>query len=212
MAQTVGYVIDRAKRILQESGEGTRWTDSELVGWLNEAYLAVCVVRPDASAKIDEVTLSAGAKQQLPEDGLRLMDVVSGGIRATTRRALDTMRPGWQSEPSGPPEMYAYDDLQPATYWIYPPAASGDSLTLSYTVSPKPHDTASLQAVRDEALSISDRYAQPLLDFVLYRAFSKDAETQANAQRSTIHYQAFSVAIESKSAGDAMTSPNGAPE
>jgi len=214
MAQTVGAVIDRAKRILQERGTGIRWTDGELIGWLNEAYVAVAVERPDAHGVIEMVELQAGAKQALPEGGLRLMDVIADergrAIRATSRRTLATMRPDWQAEEPGERfEFYLVDDRLPTAFWLYPPAAAGARVEISYVATPAQHDTAGLAAVAGSALSVSDRYATALLDFVLYRAFAKDAETPANLQRSQNHYQAFAVAMSGKGQGDVLTSPNG---
>ncbi|HAO02938.1 MAG TPA: hypothetical protein DCQ42_14780, partial [Halomonas sp.] len=48
---TVGTVIRNAKLVLQEvTAAGTRWTNEELLGWLNEAYQAIVQIKPDASA------------------------------------------------------------------------------------------------------------------------------------------------------------------
>ncbi|GEK46552.1 hypothetical protein HPA02_08350 [Bisbaumannia pacifica] len=209
MAQTVGDIISRAKRILQERGQGVRWTDSELIGWLNEAYVAVAVQRPDAHARVGMIDLQAGARQTLPADGLRLMEVLSGesgrAIRETSRRTLATMRPNWQAEEADSEfEFYLHDDLHPAVFWVYPPALAGARVEASYVATPAQHNTASLSAVEASAISVSDRYATALLDFVLYRAFAKDAEAQANQARSQGHYQAFAAAMGGKVQGDTL--------
>lgn len=210
MAQTAGDIVRRAKRILQERGEGIRWTDSELIGWLNEAYIAVATQRPDAHSKIDTVTLSAGAKQALPSDGLRIMEVIGDGARLTTRRMLSTMRPSWQSEtPSRPFEFYVLDDMNPTMFWLYPPAVAGSEVEVSYVGKPKQHEGESLTAVGNEPISVSERFTTALLDFVLYRAFAKDAEAAANINRSQSHYQAFAAAMAGKAQGDALVSPGG---
>ena len=44
-------------------------------------------------------------------------------------------------------------------------------------------------------ISVVDTYANALMDYILYRAFSKDAEFAANAARATAHYGAFSSAM-----------------
>lgn len=214
MAQTVGAVIDRAKRILQERGTGIRWTDSELLGWLNEAYVAVATQRPDAHSVIEMIELQAGARQALPAGGLRLMDVVADEqgrtIRATSRRTLATMRPDWQAETPGDRfEFFLVDERLPTTFWLYPPAAAGVKVEASYITTPEQHGTETLDAVSADPLSVSDRYATALLDFLLYRAFAKDAETPANLSRSQSHYQAFAVTMGGKGQGDVLTSPNG---
>jgi len=214
MAQTVGDIIGRAKRILQERGEGIRWTDSELIGWLNEAYVAVAVERPDAHSTVGTISLSAGARQQLPAGGLRLMDVLASAsgraVRPTTQRMLATMRPTWQSETaSEEPEFFVPDDRHPTEFWVYPPATEGASVKASYVTTPEQHATDSLASVETDPVSVSDRYATALLDFTLYRAFAKDAESPANLNRSQGHYQAFANAVSGKGRGDVLTSPTG---
>jgi hypothetical protein len=42
---------------------------------------------------------------------------------------------------------------------------------------------------------MDDIFANALLDYVLYRASTKDAEQAANAQRAVAHYQAFQNAL-----------------
>lgn len=211
---TVGAIIERAKRVLQEvTADGVRWTNSELIGWLNEAYIAVAVARPDSATVTDRVPLVEGARQRIPADGLRLVEVLASGkggaVKPTTRRTLATLRPAWQAEPPAEPEFYLFDDLQPTEFWLYPPAAAGDELLVSYARAPVQHDAANPTGAWSQPVSVSDRYATALLDFVLYRAFAKDAETAANLGRSQTHYQAFSLAVGQKGQGDAMISPNG---
>ena len=46
------------------------------------------------------------------------------------------------------------------------------------------------------------------MDYTLFRAYTKDAEFAANAQRANTHYQLFMVAITGKSQIDVISSPN----
>ncbi|SNY95568.1 phage adaptor protein [Halomonas sp. hl-4] len=210
MAQTVGAVIDRAKRILQERGDGIRWTVEELVGWLNEAYIIVATQRPDAHSITADISLQAGARQQIPDDGLRLMDILANekgrAIRATDRRMLDTTLPNWAGEKASlDTEFFVFDERTPRDFWVYPPAPEGAQVSAVYVEQPSPH------AVGDMAspLSVSDRYAPALLDLVLYRAFSKDAESQANLGRAQMHYKSAMEGVGIKTQSDTAMSPNG---
>lgn len=207
--QTVGGVIERAKKVLQESGTGIRWKDSELIGWLNEAYIAVATMRPDAHSIVAEVTLEQGARQALPADGLVAMEVLAGdsgrAAKPATRRMLTTMRPNWQSEkPSRSPEFYVLDTDTPTAFWLYPPAAQGSKAEIVYAATPAQHSTDQLATIATDALSVADRYATAVLDFMLYRAYAKDAETPANFQRSQSHYQAFASMMSGKAQGDSL--------
>ena len=54
-------------------------------------------------------------------------------------------------------------------------------------------------------MQLDDVYEGALLDYVLYRAYAKDAENPANMNRSTSHYQAFVSALGGKIQGEAAT-------
>tara|TARA_Y100000389_G_scaffold67154_2_gene63402 strand:+ start:6231 stop:7121 length:891 start_codon:yes stop_codon:yes gene_type:complete len=57
-------------------------------------------------------------------------------------------------------------------------------------------------------LDIPDIYANAIMNYVLYMAYSKDADFAANAARSQSHYQQFATAVTSKNVIDTITSPN----
>jgi len=56
-------------------------------------------------------------------------------------------------------------------------------------------------------INLDDTYANPLLDYMLYRAYSKDAEQAGNAQRAMAHYQAMADAINGIDSCEAKESP-----
>ena len=216
---TVGSVINNAKLVLQEVTEaGTRWTNEELIGWLNEAYQAVVQAKPDASSVNDSVTLAAGTRQTIPSDGLRLIDVVRNtasssdqlGILVTTRRALDTTRRSWHADtPSINIEQFVFDDQDPTHFYVYPPAQSGAKIELIYSAVPSPHSkTGGLNAIENDPIKLNDSYAPVITDYILYRAYSKDAEHAANLNRAQMHLQSYMQALGSKSQNDQRISPN----
>ncbi|WP_108449353.1 DUF6682 family protein [Halomonas sp. BN3-1] len=212
MASSVGTVIARAKAILQERGTGIRWTDSELIDWLNEAYTAIAVERPDAHSEIVTHELVEGARQQLPASALRLMDVISNprgrAVRNIDRDGLDRLRPTWRSErPTEDIELFMEDVRKPDVFWVYPPAEGGVEIDMLVVQSPGAHTTDDLSAISTDPLLVSERYATALVDYVLYRAFAKDAEGQANSARSGSHYQAFMNAVQGKGRGDVLVTP-----
>lgn len=216
---TVGTVIRNAKLVLQEvTAAGTRWTNEELIGWLNESYQAIVQIKPDASSVNASVSLTQGTRQEIPQDGLRLIDVVRNtatasdklGILVTTRRALDTTRRGWHAdEQSTNIEQYVFDDQDPTRFYVYPPAASGAEIEIIYSSTPKPHNQdQGLEALRNEPLRLNDSYAPVITDYILYRAYSKDAEHAANLNRAQMHMQSYMSALGQKVEIDRYNSPN----
>lgn len=178
-----------------------RWTIAELCRYYNDGQRAVATVRPDALVKTAACPLVVGTRQTLPADGVKLIEPVrnTGGtqraVRMVAREILDAQVPGWHSLPGKAEIVHVmYDLREPLAFYTYPPAALGASLDLTY--SAKTVDIAipaAGAAVTDVAgnLSLSDQFANPLRDYILFRAYSKDATYTANAPRADKHLQLF---------------------
>ena len=54
----VTEIVSRVEAILQDSN--VRWPRLELQKWLNESYLSIVLLRPDANAKCATFTCAAG--------------------------------------------------------------------------------------------------------------------------------------------------------
>lgn len=216
---TVGTIIGNAKLILQEvTAAGTRWTNEELIGWLNEAYQVVVQAKPDASSVNEDLTLATGTKQTIPASGQRLLEVVRNtaptsqgmGVLVATRRSLDLTRRSWHKDTESIDiEQYMFDDLDPTHFYVYPPAASGAQVEIIYSAVPTPHDASSgLTAIAAETIKLPDTYAPIITDYILYRAYSKDAGHAANLQRATMHMNMVNTGLGVKAQSDMTNSPN----
>lgn len=219
MATTVGQLLTRARRILQEiTQDGTRWTNAELLDWLNEAYAVVVDIRPSANTVISEVACQGGTRQSIPAEAARLIDVIRNtappavGLAVTqvSRAMLDTTRRRWHGEPPTESiEQFAFDDLDPRHFYVYPPAKDTARLEILYSIVPELHSPSEATTSSSEAIRLPDTYVPILLDLVLARAFSKDAESAANLQRATMHSQSAQAALGLKIQADHTSSPNG---
>jgi len=214
-------VIKRVEDVLQDSG--VRWPRVELQNWLNEAYFNIVLLRPDANAKTGAFTCAAGSRQTLVSvfnNAVRLLDVTRNlaatstkkVVRLVDRSVLDDQRPAWHTE-TGTVNIqhYMYDPRHPKEFFVYPPATTDAQLEVVYT------DTPSLHALSEtdlnpsggntEVIKLDDIYLTPITDWVLYRAYSKDAENQANEARAAAYYQSFSNSIGSKTQSDTAVMP-----
>jgi hypothetical protein len=216
---TVGNVIKKAKLVLQEvTSAGTRWTNEELIGWLNESYQADVQVKPDAASINAKMQLVTGTRQTIPSAGHRLIDVIRNtsansqgyGILVATRRSIDQTRRGWHNDSiSYDIEQFMFDDLDPTHFYVYPPARSGAEVELIYSAVPTPHSAESgLAAVEGDLIKLPDAYAPCMLDYILYRAYSKDAGHAANLNRAQMHFSAFGNSLGIKAELDMANSPN----
>lgn len=215
MAVLISGLIRRAQRILQDV-TGTRWDEPELLDWFNDARRELAVVKPTEFAVRMPVTLDAGTLQSLPVGAFQLLRVDCNLVTTTPRlpgrtvtmvdrRVMNTMHPRWQEDEAFPFERqakhYVYDDSEPTTFHVFPGSDGTGAVEVSVAVLPD--DVASTT----ESLGVRDIFANALLDYVLYRAFSKDADYPGNAERAGGHYAAFASAVGAKSAMETATTP-----
>ena len=211
-------LVNKAQTILQDT-TSTRWPQDELVGWLNDAYREIILARSDANSESDVFSCVAGTRQVLTNEfsnALRLLDVVrntatasnKGAVRVIEREILDDQRRTWHSEPAADTiEHFMFDPRLPREFLVYPPASTNAKLEVVFSSVPTGHDEGTDYTASIETIKIVDSYANSILDYMLYRAYSKDAEYAANAQRAMAHYEAMQQAIGAKSQQDQSSNP-----
>jgi hypothetical protein len=185
---TVSSLMSRVGTLLQDAGN-IRWNSTELLDWLNDGQREVVMLRPEAGAANEPKALVAGTKQSIPDVGIQFLDAIRNtngrAVRIVSREILDAQRPDWHSDtPSTTIQHFTYDPRDPKRFYVYPPAASGASLDIVYSRTP----TA---LTLNGTIAIDDIYANTLVDYALYRAYSKDAEYAGNAQKAVAYYTAF---------------------
>lgn len=206
-AVTVASIIERANTLLNDPGF-TRWSKQELLNYFNDASKAIVLVRPDAHAKHVDFACKAGTTQTLPSDALRLIDVVrnvgGGAIRYVPRKLLDDSYPDWHaSTGASSVSAFAYDERDPKTFFLYPGPAADVKVDVVFSAVPQSKTLAEVEDGSAPATADLDEiYINPLIDFIMYRAFLKDSDIAANANRSQGHYQAFLLQLGDKTTVD----------
>ena len=217
-------IISRVESILQDAN--VRWPRVELQKWLNEAYLSIVLLRPDANAKCATFTCAAGTKQSVTASSggfpsaLGLLDITRNVlstsdkkvVRVVARSVLDDQRPSWHTETqTNNIQHYTYDPRNPKEFYVYPPALATAQLEVIYTDSPGTHSLSASAldptGSNTEVIKLDDIYLSPITDWILYRAYSKDSEHGSNEVRATASYQAFANAIGTKTQVDAAVTP-----
>jgi len=206
MATTVRSILNRAAALLNDE-EHVRWEESELLEWLNDGQRAVAKgPATDVYVLRDNVTAVAGTVQALPDNGIRLVDVikdVSSGsaIQQSDYAIVDALSSTWRVASVGAAENFFYDERNPKEFEVFPPQGGGELIEVVYNA--KPGD-----ASVGGNIIISDMYADSLIDYVVYRGFSKDTEdASAELSRATAFYKAFLLGIGYKEASDQATEP-----
>jgi hypothetical protein len=187
-------IIADAARVLNDP-RNEQWTTRELLDWLNEGLQALVTVLPKQFVSNTVLTLVAGAKQALPtgaamlERCIRTIDANTGApisaVQQVNTQSLDSYSPGWHAAATAAVEEWAYDPaVNPYVFWVNPPAAAGSKLEVDIVSNPP-----TLQI--DGTIPIEARYNAKLVDYIVYRALSKDADYAAQDGRATIHRNRF---------------------
>ena len=193
---TVDTILKRCNTLLNDA-IWVRWPKQELLDYYNDSVRAIVLHRPDANTSDIEFTCVAGTKQSLPTDALKLIDVVrnSSGkvIRYIDRAALDDNYPDWHTKStSAYADAFTYDDRDPKVFYLYPGVAASTKINLVYSVAPQAKTLAQVENSASPAVAdLDDIYINPIIDFILFRAYSKDADYVANSNRAQLHYQGF---------------------
>ena len=142
----------------------TRWTEKELVDWLNDAQRVIAKFLPHSCSRLDTVKLAAGSRQSIesiaalsikPGDGsaavavrgVRLLDVIRNmgadgltagrSIQLVDRQELDRINPRWHIATDTEIVGYVHDPRTPKYFWVYPAVgATAVWVDLSFLASP----------------------------------------------------------------------------
>jgi hypothetical protein len=217
---TGANLITRVQDTLQDT-TSVRWSEAELLRYLNDAQREVVNLRPDASALTANVQLSTGTLQTIPTSGLRLLKITrnmsgtsgsaTGGraIRIVDFDILNTQEPNW-NDPTVTGDAahgtivkhYAFDQDDPRKYYVYPGVSGNAYVEIVY--SKTPDDFSSTSATLD----IDDIFANAVVDFVLFKAYLKDSEYAGNAVRANQHYALFNNSLGQSTAASNISNPN----
>ncbi|MBO9492227.1 hypothetical protein J7384_17835 [Endozoicomonas sp. G2_1] len=204
---------------MTQDNTGVRWGFQEFLNWINEAHLQVVNKRPDAKVVTASFSCQRGTLQELPANAIRFgkvirnMDGRKRAITAINVEWLDEQVEYWHDDTNVVSEAqhYVYDNTDPTRFYLYPPVANGTNVLASYTVAPS--KITILDADIDtstQTIHLDDTYAPAILDWVLYRAYSKDTQYAGNGSRAQGHYQAFYHGLGIKLEGDSGYSMNSA--
>lgn len=216
MAIAAQTIIDRAETILQDT-TNIRWPASELVQWFNDAQREIVNFKPESSVTNTVLQLAQDTKQTLPSAAIRLIDVVrnmgsgstpGSAVRLVMREVLDAQRPDWHTEAGATTiRHYIFDARNPKNFYVYPKPSTG-TVNLEVVYSVAPTDVTESGGTVSGNLALDDIYSNAVLDFILYRAYSKDAEYAQNAQRAAAHFQQFTTSVGARTATDGAVNPN----
>lgn len=228
---TARDVFEKAGILLNDTGELStrRWPLAELCGWLNDGLKAIVIQKPSASAVNVSLPLVRGTLQTIPGGYVSILRPVRNvraersdrqprkTISVVSEEQLSNLNPAWHDEYSvrygQQVKHFVFDEANPRAFYVYPGNDGTGAIEAVLCAEPKliqPKDGVNPTdlAAYEVEIPFEDIYSGILLDYVLYRARSKDAQESGNATRAALHYQQFANALGIKINVEANTSPN----
>ena len=224
MAVSLQTILSRVTTLLQDP-TFVRWPLTELYGYVADGEKEVCLFKPNAYITLGNTQLAAGSKQTLPSGGLALLDVIrnrgaagtteGAAIRVVSREILDAQIPNWHTTAGdGTVKHYVYNPLDPVHFYVYPPQpATPHYVELLYGgvptgLSSYTSDGSTLAHYSSVNINLPDIYLNPLVNYTLFRAYSKDAEYAQNGVLAQKYYELFMGAVTGKTAVEQAVNPN----
>lgn len=208
-------IFTDAGRILLDP-DATRWTNPERLVYLNAGQVEIVELKPDENAVNDVYKMVAGTKQSIPDGtanflnasgatlarGLQLIKVTrnmgltglaAGSVIAPVDTAvMDAMDPDWHTETaSATVKNYMFDERDPRRFYITPPNLGTGYVEAVFSAMPAAIAAAAGPSYA-VAITLGDNNQQRLLDYLLYRCYSKDASLSPyNGERAVAHWNLF---------------------
>lgn len=239
-------VLYRASsQLLDIMPQFTRWTERELVSWLNDGQKSIAKYMPSSCSRVDAIKLSPGTKQSIesilasniiPGDGSvpaavygnYLLSVQrnmgSNGltpgraIRIGDREVLDVNNPTWHTDTGEYVSQYMFDPRFPKVFYVSPGIKSTGTYWVEVSYLADPTEVAVptnptlgtflANGTSTVSITIDDRYVDDLVNYILARAYMKDAEYAANPQLAAAHSSMFTSSINAQVAALTGVNPN----
>ncbi|MCW2275139.1 hypothetical protein GJ654_10420 [Rhodoblastus acidophilus] len=214
MTINASATMDRASKLIQDELH-TRWPLVELRQWINDALRELALRNFSAVSSPTTMALVKGTRQEIAEPFFRVLRVPRNmrsltGPRSPGRvilpvdgKSLDMTVPDWhdhtRTRPHTIAQNVAFDDAEPRVFYVYPPN-DGNGIVEAVGAKvpdgiPQPTGDVTLLASYSAVLDISDIYTNAILDYVLYRAYSKDTQFAGSAERAALYFGQFEKAV-----------------
>lgn len=202
MTTALNDIVDNAEITLHDP-DNDRWDATELAEWGSYAQNAIVLRKPDAYMKNESFVLVAGTRQAIA--GTVVINITRNmGTDGSTAGAvitrvnlvtMDAILPSWHTATASATIKHWIHDLRdPKNFWVYPPQPSSGFGYVDAIWSEAPPSIGV-----GANITLDDIYKTIILDYILFRAYAKDAALHPNgAARATAHAQMFLNALGSK--------------
>jgi hypothetical protein len=189
-------IIIGARPILNDTDPVTpRQTDVELLKYVNDGLREMVPLQPTLFSTIGDMVCDPDSCEQAITfvDAAALLEVLciheGEALTPFDMMAMGAFNPGWRTDPGGPARQWTRFANDPLRFYLYPKApATLQVIDVRYARIPAAY------ALADVITEIPVTLQPALIDYVVYRAESKDDE-HVLSQRASQFYQSFVVKV-----------------
>jgi len=225
---TVQDVIDEVRYTIHDEVATYRWSDAELIDYVNAASRQIVSVVPEANLVTSIISITNNiAKQALPAGGIKFVKVlnnvspadgttIQGAVRQVEKDALDSYDPNWEYDTTiktvaGAVDFfdhYCHDPRDKKAFYVYPPGSTTVYANTQYSAIP------TAMTVVGDTIPLDDEYLEAYYAYVTYRALTKESRDTLPAAYRQELWNNFLGALGQKLQADVRVSPesNAAPE
>lgn len=190
---TPADIIGEARKLLQDTRAPLRYSDSDMLGYVNQAIKRMLSMRPDLFNLMTTLSLTPNdVLQDLPDDAHRLVDVYyvvgRNSVTEVERPLFQRSYPQWVSDPAGVPLNFMRHERNPTKFFVYPKPLPGLTAMLEYVAVPPEY------TLNDTLSAPSVGYMPQLVDCVVFLASSIDDE-HVDSGRAKLFMDSFSQAL-----------------
>lgn len=134
-------------------------------------------------------------------------------IRIADREVLDVNTPNWHSATGTAVSIYTFDPRQPKVFYVSPGVPSNTNVwvEVSYLADPVEISVSGNYAMDGDdttTISVDDKFVDDLVNYILARAYMKDAEFAGNGGQAAAHVQLFTASINAQVVALTGVNPN----
>lgn len=170
-------VIDEARILINDDNAlmPARFSDADLLGFVNQAMKRACIVRPDLFIVSSSITPTANqVDQELSSSVSRLLEinrVVGGGaLGEVDKETMDRSSPTWTTDTADTPVNWMRHPRNPRKYFLYPRPATGTQISAEYIEVPSDYTLS-------DTIGLPDSYKSAIIDAVVFLAEALDNES-----------------------------------
>jgi hypothetical protein len=229
MSATVQDVFNEVRFTIHDEDSGNyRWTDAELIDYVNAAGRQIVSIVPEANLVTTIISITNNiAKQALPAGGIKFVKVlnnvspadgttIEGAVRQAEKDALDSYDPNWEYDTTIKAvaaatdffDHFCHDPRDKKAFYVYPPGSTTVYANTQYSAVP-----TALTVVGD-TIPLDDEYLEAYYTYIVYRALTKESRDSLPSSFRQELWTNFLATLGMKMQSDQRVSPeaNMAPE